>query len=314
MKDLDINFPLEKFEKLIIDIGWESLDDWFNFWINKRNILSIDKYWNNKVNDDWIWGLALPLLSQAYKFQKNFSDRKIIGISALPGTGKTTLGKWLEAISLKLNFKIAVISIDDFYLPSNEMKLAIQNNPWNVSRGFPGSHSVKLMHEKLSNWKINGKLNVPVFDKSLRNGLGDRSQWRLDNPDLVILEGWFLGIEPCSIDVKDQHIQSAILSPNESRYTIKIQKNLNEYLDVWNLIDKIWHLKPLQFEYMNMWKSYQEKEMLLKKGNALQDEKLSNFLRMLNVSIPQKSFDIMNSYALLLIDQERNLVEAGLNL
>ena len=105
MKDLDINFPLDKFEKLIIDIGWESLNDWFNFWDNQRNILSIDQYWNNKVNDDWIWGLALPLLSQAYQFHNNFSDRKIIGISALPGTGKTTLGKWLEAISLKLNFK-----------------------------------------------------------------------------------------------------------------------------------------------------------------------------------------------------------------
>ena len=145
MKDLDINFPLNKFEKLIIDIGWKSLDDWFNFWNNQRNILSIDQYWNNKVNEDWIWGLALPLLSQAYRFHTNFSNRKIIGISALPGTGKTTLGNWLEAISLNLDFKIAVISIDDFYLPSDEMKLAIKNNPWNVSRGFPGSHSVTLM-------------------------------------------------------------------------------------------------------------------------------------------------------------------------
>jgi len=148
----------------------------------------------------------------------------------------------------------------------------------------------------------------------LRNGLGDRSHWRLDNPDLVILEGWFLGIEPCSQDVKDHHKQTAILSPNESRYTIKIQKNLNEYLDVWNLIDNIWHLKPLKFEYMNTWKSNQEKEMLLKKGNALQNVELSNFLRMLNVSIPHKCFDLINSYALLLIDQERNLVESRLNL
>jgi len=65
---------------------------------------------------------------------------------------------------------------------------------------------------------------------------------------------------------------------------------------------------------MNIWKSFQEKEMLLQKGNALQDEKLSNFLRMLNVSIPHESFDFINSYALFLIDQERNLVEAGLNL
>ena len=69
----------------------------------------------------------------------------------------------------------------------------------------------------------------------------------------------------------------------------------------------------MKFEYMNMWKTNQEKEMLLKKGNALQDKKLSNFLRMLNVSIPNKSFDVINSYALLLIDQKRNLIEAGLN-
>ena len=40
---------------------------------------------------------------------------------------------------------------------------------------------------------------------------------------------------------------------------------------------------------------------------------LSNFLRMLNVSIPHRCFDVLTSYALLLIDQERNLVDAGLN-
>ena len=313
MKDLDINFPLNKFEKLIIDIGWKSLDDWFNFWNNKKNILSIDHFWDNKVNDDWIWGLALPLFSQAYKTYSDFSERKILGISALPGTGKTTLGKWLEAMSLKFNFKIAVISIDDFYLPSDQMKIAIKNNPWNVSRGFPGSHSVQLMHEKLLTWKKNGELNVPVFDKSLRNGLGDRSHWRSDNPDLLIIEGWFLGIEPTFIDENDSSINSSKLSAYESSYLLKIQNNLKEYLDVWNLIDNIWHLKPLKFEFMNMWKSNQEKEMYLQKGNALQNEKLSNFLRMLNVSIPHKSFDALNSYALLLIDQERNLVDAGLN-
>ena len=56
MKDLDIKFPHGGFEKLIVDIGWESLDDWFDFWNYQSRILSIDQYWNNKVNDDWIWG------------------------------------------------------------------------------------------------------------------------------------------------------------------------------------------------------------------------------------------------------------------
>ena len=39
MKDLNIEFPLDKFENLITQIGWESLDEWFNFWDTKKEIL-----------------------------------------------------------------------------------------------------------------------------------------------------------------------------------------------------------------------------------------------------------------------------------
>ena len=200
MNDLNIEFPLDDFEELISQIGWSSLDEWFMFWNLKKEMLSINNFWDDNVKDDWIWGLALPLLSQAYKLNKKSSKRNIIGISALPGTGKTTLGKWLESISLKLKFKLSVISIDDFYLPSEEMEFAIKNNPWNVSRGFPGSHSIDLMKEKLLKWKTDGQLNVPVFDKSLRKGLGDRAHWREESPDLLIIEGWFLGVKPLSIE------------------------------------------------------------------------------------------------------------------
>ena len=313
MNDFNIEFPLGDFEKLITKIGWESTDKWFDFWNSKKEILSIDKFWDENVNDDWIWGLALPLFSQAYNFHKFSPERKIIGISALPGTGKTTLGKWLESISYKFNFKISVISIDDFYLPSDEMELAIKNNPWNVSRGFPGSHSVDLMKDKLLEWKVNGKLNVPVFDKSLRSGLGDRAYWRQESPDVLIIEGWFLGVKPLSIDSKISEEILPPLSSYESSYRVNIQKNLEQYLDIWNLIDQIWHLKPLKFEYMNLWKSNQEKKMLIKRGSALKDTKLYNFLRMLSVSIPHKSFEDINSDVLLLIDQERKLINVGLN-
>ena len=313
MKDLNIEFPLDNFEKLITQMGWRTLDEWLMFWNLKKEILSIDKFWNNNVNDDWIWGLALPLLSQAYKFNENFPDRKIIGISALPGTGKTTLGKWLETISLKLKFKISVISIDDFYLPSKEMELALKNNPWNVSRGFPGSHSIDLMKEKILKWKTDGQLNVPVFDKSLRDGLGDRSYWKSESPDLLIIEGWFLGVKPLSIESHNSEIISPPLSSSESSYRVNIQDNLYHYTDIWKMIDQIWHLKPLKFEYMNEWKSNQEKNMFIKKGSSLKDDKLDDFLRMLNVSIPHESFDLISSDVLLLINQQRKLISVGLN-
>tara|TARA_A100000164_G_scaffold377641_1_gene417292 strand:- start:158 stop:1099 length:942 start_codon:yes stop_codon:yes gene_type:complete len=313
MNDLNIEFPLGDFEKLISRIGWESSKEWFNFWNSKKEILAIDEFWDDGVNEDWIWGLALPLLSQAFTYNKKFNERKIIGVSALPGTGKTTLGKWLESISLKFDFKISVISIDDFYLPSEEMELAIKNNPWNVSRGFPGSHSIDLIKNKLLEWKVEGKLNVPVFDKSLRSGLGDRAYWRHESPDVLIIEGWFLGVKPLSMDSKDSEEILPPLSSYETSYRVNIQKNLEQYLNIWKLLDQIWHLKPVKFEYMNLWKSIQEKNMLIKKGSALQDEKLFNFLRMLNVSIPHSSFDEINSDVLLLINQDRKLINVGLN-
>ena len=77
--------------------------------------------------------------------------------------------------------------------------------------------------------------------------------------------------------------------------------------------DRIWHLKPLKFEYFNEWKSNQEKSMQFKSGSSLKDDNLSNFLRMLNVSIPHKSFDDINSDVLLMINQERKLIRVGLN-
>ena len=312
MKDFNADFPLDRFEELIKKIGWESLLEWTNYWTKKGEILEINQFWNKDLQDDWIWGLALPLLSRAINFKKDYSERKLIGISALPGTGKSTLGNWLEYISLKFNLKIAVISIDDFYLPSKEMELAINKNPWNVSRGFPGTHSIDLMSEKLKKWKLDGNLNVPVFDKSLRNGLGDRSHWRELSPDLLIIEGWFLGVKPLSTESNNSEFIDLSISHDESSYRRIIQSNLKNYLDIWNQIDEIWHLKPEKFEFMNLWKSNQEREMFKKKGSALKDKRLKDFLRMLNVSLPKKSFDFIDSDVLILINQERKLINVGL--
>ena len=84
-------------------------------------------------------------------------------------------------------------------------------------------------------------------------------------------------------------------------------------LNIWNQIDELWHLKPQKFEYMNLWKSNQEKHMLREKGNALKDKKLDDFLRMLNVSLPKKSFDCIDADVLMLINQDRKLINVGLN-
>ena len=184
----NIKFPLDKFEKLINDISGCNLEEWINFWEKKSEIISfVHEYYGNNFKNDWLWGVVLPILSDIYHLKNSSRERKVIGLSALPGTGKTTLGLLIEKLSLKIDIKVSVVSMDDFYLPFSEMYIAIKDNPWNVSRGFPGSHSIFLIEEKILEWKNTGRFNHPVFDKSLRDGFGDRSSWNVDFPEILIL-------------------------------------------------------------------------------------------------------------------------------
>ncbi len=213
-----------------------------------------------------------------------------------------------------MDIKASVVSMDDFYLPFKEMNMAIKDNPWNVSRGFPGSHSISLIEERILDWKNTGRFNYPVFDKSLRNGLGDRSFWKIDFPEILILEGWFLGVSKISSQMISSENVKPPLNTKEKEYRSKIQKNLNEYLKIWQLIEKIWQIRPEKFSYMDQWKSNQENEMLRIKGNALIDNQLTNFLRMLNCSIPQKSFNEINSKYMILLNKNRELISVSLNI
>ena len=307
-------FPLDNYEKLIRDISGLKIGEWINFWENEREILTyVSEYYGDNYRDDWLWGVILPILSDIYTLKKSGNTRIVIGLSALPGTGKTTLGLLLEKLALKMNINASVVSMDDFYLPFFEMKMTIKDNPWNVSRGFPGSHSIYLIEERILEWKNTGRFNYPVFDKSLRNGLGDRSCWKIDFPEILILEGWFLGVNQISSQMISSENVKPPLHTREIEYRSKIQKNLNEYLKIWQLIEKIWQIRPENFSYMDQWKSNQENEMLRIKGSALVDNQLTNFLRMLNCSIPQESFNEINSRYIITLNKNRELLNVSLN-
>ena len=136
------------------------------------------------------------MLSDIKQSQSSKDRRRLFGISALPGCGKTCLGKWLEASAKIFGISLKVLSLDDFYLPSDELDLAMKGNPWNVPRGLPGSHSIDLLESSIDRWLASGLIVAPQFDKALRNGAGDRSGWINSYADILLIEGWFLGCYP----------------------------------------------------------------------------------------------------------------------
>ncbi len=277
--------------------------------INRQSL--IDEYWKPNTKLDWKWSLSFPLFSLLEKYVENFNHPKIIGFSGLPGSGKSTLGYWIDSVARELSLEIKVISLDDFYLPGNEMDIAMNGNPWNVPRGFPGSHSLELLNQSLDTFLNTGILKSPTFDKSLRDGKGDRSGWCEVSPKVLILEGWFVGCEPVSnlnvIDNSSDDKFNLCLSNIEKEFRISIQESLIHYSKIWKKFEKIWHLKSSEFNNTILWKTQQEDEMIKIKGSGLKDHRLRDFIRMIQTSIPQQSLSSINSDTTVEINQYRRI-------
>ncbi len=283
----------------------------YHKWSDINTQAIIDKYWKQNTKSDWKWCLTFPFFNLLENYLHTINKPIIIGFSGLPGSGKSTLGLWIDSVAKDLSLDIKVISLDDFYLPGQEMDIAMKANPWNVPRGFPGSHSLDLLNQSLDIFLETGVLNSPTFDKSLRDGKGDRSGWIEVKPRVLILEGWFVGCEPVSdlskIDDFAEDKFNLSLSESEKYYRILIQESLHEYSKIWKKLEKIWHLKSSQFNNTILWKSQQEEEMINLKGSGLKGNNLSNFVRMIQTSIPQQSLSFINSDTTVEINQNRRI-------
>ncbi len=277
--------------------------------VNVQSI--IDKYWKPNQKSDWKWSLSFPFFSLLENYINTINKPIIIGFSGLPGSGKSTLGFWIDSVARELSLSIKVISLDDFYLPGKEMDFAMKGNPWNVPRGFPGSHSLDLLNQSLETFLSTGVLSSPTFDKSLRNGKGDRSGWCELQSKVLILEGWFVGCVPVSdlfkIDELEEDKFNYSLSQSEKAYRTLIQESLLEYSKIWKKFHKIWHLKSSDFDNTILWKSQQENEMIKLKGSGLKGNNLSDFIRMIQTAIPQQSLSFINSDTTVEINQYRRI-------
>lgn len=136
-----------------------------------------------------------------------------VAIQGPQGSGKSYISAQLKSI-LSSHLNVAVLSIDDLYLPHHRLVALAAEHPdnplWN-GRGQPGTHDVIYGEQLLSKLKSqSGRIELPRFDKSLFNGEGDRLPMDLDDAtfvqtpvDVVILEGWCVGFN--SISVEELH-------------------------------------------------------------------------------------------------------------
>ena len=188
------------------------------------------------------------------------SSPLFVGLQGPQGVGKTTLVRAL-ATGLTTNphrLRVVVFSIDDLYLEHEALQAVGREHPGNgllQGRGLPGTHDVELgrtILETLLNMGRNRTgdapeyVRIPVYDKSLHSGLGDRlpvEKWTVVQPpvDVVILEGWCFGFYPPPPDKlserwqrrKELGMPTSVQLDNGIEDIKYIFSNLRRYVDAW---------------------------------------------------------------------------------
>jgi D-glycerate 3-kinase len=239
---------------------------------------------------------ALPLLGRLQVLAER-GGRPVIGLNAPVGAGKSTLCRLLSELAPQTGLRLAVASIDDFYLPWDVRCRALAGNPFAVTRVPPGSHDPALLCRCLDDWRGGAGLRLPRFDKTLRDGEGDRCGEQTLQADALVLEGWLLGCRPLGPALEAIDPPAAMtgaepmaLSAEEWTWLPRWDRALEAYQPAWARLDELWLLRPLSWSQPRRWRFQAEARQRRAGGATLSAEALARLVRASLCSLPPKLY------------------------
>lgn len=232
----------------------------------------------------------LPLSDTIAKAQQQAGKPVMIGINGAQGTGKSTLGHFLELfLQHKHNLNCVCLSIDDMYYTRAEREqLAANTHPLLITRGVPGTHDLSLgisVCEQLLAADENSQTRIPRFNKAIDDRL-PVEQWSLHEgkTDVLLLEGWCVGNRPQDPDTLGEPINQLERDedPNgQWRRYVNIQ--LQYYQDWFNRLDQLIMLKAPSMAAIYRWRNEQEAKLAASyqgdKHRIMSTEEISRFVQ-----------------------------------
>ncbi len=226
------------------------------------------------LQDLWL-PLAIKLASQ----RRELGRPLIQGILGGQGTGKTTMCQVLELILQHLGYRTLCLSLDDLYKTYSDRLALTQQDPRLIWRGPPGTHDLDLglnLLEQIRQGK--SPVSVPRFDKSAYNGAGDRTTPEIvKNIDIVLFEGWFVGVRPIDPDVFN-HAPPPILTEEDRVFARDMNQRLSEYLPLWQLLDSLIVLYPTDYRCSMVWRQQAEQQMIASGKLGMSDTQIEEFV------------------------------------
>lgn len=226
-----------------------------------------------------LWDLWLPLAIQLVTWRRNLPRPLIQGILGGQGTGKTTLAAILSLILKHLGYETLSLSIDDLYKTYSERQELQKQDPRLIWRGPPGTHDVNLGIEVLTQLRQQQMpVEIPRFDKSLWQGSGDRTTPEIvEKADIVLFEGWFVGVRPIDPKTFDS-APEPIVTLSDRTFARDINFKLQEYVPLWQLLDRLIVLYPVDYRLSLQWRKQAEQEMIAAGKTGMTNEVIEQFV------------------------------------
>ncbi|KAF7872581.1 hypothetical protein EAF04_003501 [Stromatinia cepivora] len=239
--------------------------------------------------------------------QKTHATRPfIIGLNGIQGAGKTTLVNTLyEILTRDHGLETLVLSIDDLYLTREDQEKLARENEGNRLvrfRGEPGTHDIPLARALFTSLLQSPPqaTRIPIYDKSLHSGLGDRSPnfhtindtTQNQKPiQIILFEGWCVGfrsLPPTTITDMRQRSLSLPQTTTPTTYTtlrnhplsslLFINEKLKDYDYITNTFNIFIHIDAQDTQYVYEWRKQQEEALRREKGTGMTDEQVKEFV------------------------------------
>ena len=184
----------------------------------------------------------------------------VLGICGAQGAGKSTLSEGLAKRLTGEGLKVALLSLDDFYLAPEVRPVAISK--LFATRGVPGTHDVALGRRVFDSLKSGRPTRLPRFNKANDRPLPESDWPEITAPDVIIFEGWCVGAraqadEDLATPVNDLERE------DDGAWRRAVNEALKgPYAALFSHIDRLVLLAAPGFEVVRDWRTQQERDLL----------------------------------------------------
>jgi len=215
------------------------------------------------------------------KHHNDSSRGLVIGISALQGAGKTTHGEIMCTLLAHLGHTSTVLSIDDHYVTHEQLNEIRRKDPRFIRRGV--THDIPMAVKNLTalrDMKDGDEVLIPIYDKGAMQGDGDRVGWKkiTQKPDIIFYDGWMVGVRR----VKDESVFDPKLpglgKPGDIEFAKDVNRKLDEYLPLWDLLDFIQMLYIPNYHVSLKWREQAEVRLRSQGKGGMTSEQIREFV------------------------------------